>query len=115
MAYNERLTQRVREALSGITDVKETRMMRGTLFMVDGKMCMSTGDDELMCRIAHDLHETSIEKPGCRSMLMKGKVYKGYVLIKEDVIESKENFDYWVGLALDYNKVVKASPKKKKK
>ena len=46
---------------------------------------------------------------------MGGRQYRGYVYVYEDAIKSKKDFDYWVKLALDFNKTAKASPKKKKK
>ena len=114
MAHNEQLTTRVREALSGEKKVEEKRMFRGVGFMVNGKLCVSTGNDELMCRIDPELHDKVIQKNGVRSMEMKGRVYKGYVYIKEDAIKSKKDFDYWINLALDFNKIAKAAPKKKR-
>ena len=115
MAYNEQLTKRVREALAHLSGVEEKRMFRGVTFMVNGKMCISTGDDKIMCRIDPALHEEAIKKKGCRTVTMKGREYKGYVYISEEGIKTKKDFDYWIGLALDFNKKAKASPKKKKK
>jgi len=114
MAYNEQLTKRVRQLLADVPKVEEKVMMRGVLFMVDGKMCTSTGDDELMCRVDHALHDSLIAQPGCRTMEMKGKPFRGYVMVHEDVLKTKKQLQYWVGLALDFNKKAKASPKKKK-
>lgn len=115
MAYNEKLTSMVREALLHVPAVEEKRMFRGVLFMVDGKMCISVGDDAMMCRIDHGMHETAITKKGCTTMVMKGREYKGYVLVSPEGWKSKKDFDYWIGLSLDFNKRAKASPKKKKK
>ena len=55
MAFNETLNQRVREKLAG-EKVTEKVMKNGVLFMVNGKICMQTIDDELMCRVDHSLH-----------------------------------------------------------
>ncbi len=115
MAHNEKLTARVREAFANVPKVEEKVMFRGVLFMVDGKMCVSTGNDELMLRIDHALHETLIAQPGCRTMEMKGKPYKGYIMVHENVIKTKKQLDYWLGFALEFNKKAKATPKKKKK
>ena len=90
-------------------------MFRGIAFMVDGKLCISVGATELMFRIDPLVHDEAVERVGCRTMMMKGREYKGYVNVHEDAIKSKKDFDYWIGLALDFNKRAKASPKKKKK
>lgn len=114
MAYNEKLTNTVREALAHIPNLEEKKMFRGMTFMVDGKMCIGVGDDEIMCRIDPALHDEVVELPGCRTMIMKGREYKGYVYVQEDVLKTKKQLNYWVGLALDFNKHAKASKKKKK-
>jgi TfoX/Sxy family transcriptional regulator of competence genes len=115
MAYNEKLTNRVREALAGIAKVEEKRMFRGITFMVDGKMCISAGDTRIMCRIDPALHEEAIAKKGCRTVEMKGRPYIGYVYVSEEGIKTKKDLDYWIGLALEFNKQAKASRKKTKK
>ena len=115
MAYNEKLTNRVRLALAHLPKVEEKKMFRGVTFMVEGKMCISVGDDRIMCRIDPDLHEEAIKGKGCRTVEMKGREYKGYVYVSEEGIKTKKDFDYWIGLSLDFNKKAKASPKKKKK
>src|SRR5438105_12039232 len=109
MAYNEKLTNRVRSALAHLSKVEEKKMFRGVTFMVDEKMCISAGDDELMCRIDPALHEELIQKKGCRSVQMKGREYKGYVYVNKDAIKTKKDFDYWIELALDFNKKAKAA------
>ena len=39
----------------------------------------------------------------------------GYIQIDETGLKTKKEFDYWIGLALDYNSIAKASKKRKKK
>ena len=115
MAYNEALTIKVRQALADVPKVEEKRMFRGVVFMVDGKMCITAGDEELMFRIDPELHDAAVEKPGVRAVMMAGRMNKAYVKVHTDVLKTKRQWDYWVGLALDFNKRAKASPKKKKK
>ncbi|MEO8412963.1 MAG: TfoX/Sxy family protein [Ginsengibacter sp.] len=114
MAYNEKLTNRLRAALAHLPWVEEKKMFGGILFMVEGKMCITVGDNEIMCRIDPSLHEVSIKRNGCRAVIMKQREYKGFVYVSEEGIQEKKDFNYWIGLALDFNKKAKASPKKKK-
>lgn len=114
MAYNEKLTNRIREALTHLPKVEEKRMFRGVTFMVNGKMCVSVGDDRMMCRIDPEQHRAAIEKKGCRTVTMRGREYKGYVYVSEEVLKTEKNLDYWINLSLDFNKRAKATPKKKK-
>jgi TfoX/Sxy family transcriptional regulator of competence genes len=112
MAYSEKLADRIRESLVDTPKVEEIKMFRGVTFMVDGKMCVSIGDEEVMCRIDPKLNEVLTAKKGCRTMTMKGREYKGFVLISEEVLKTKSDFDYWIGLALDFNKKAKVTAKK---
>lgn len=113
MAYNEKLTNKIREALENVSQVEEKKMFRGVAFMVNEKMCITVGDDEIMCRIDPVLHETVLEKNGTRAVIMKGREYKGYVKVHEDVIKTKKELSYWVNLSLAFNQFAKASKKKK--
>ena len=115
MAVNEQLTNRIREALAHLPRVEEKRMFRGVTFMVNGKMCISAGDNEMMCRIDPKVFETALEKNGCRPMVHGGRTMKGFVFVNEDSIRNKKDFDYWVNLAISFNEKAEASPKKRKK
>ena len=116
MASNEKLTNRVRQALSDIPNAEEKRMFSGITFMVNGKMCISVGDDRIMCRIDPNIHDEVVVRKGARSVQMKGREYRGYVYVNEDGIKAKKDFDFWVNLSLEFNKRAKASkPKAKNK
>jgi TfoX/Sxy family transcriptional regulator of competence genes len=54
-----------------------------------------------------------MEKEGCQPMDFTGKVMKGYVFVDAAVLNTNKKLDYWIQLALAYNKKAKASKKKK--
>ncbi|MEO8211223.1 MAG: TfoX/Sxy family protein [bacterium] len=114
MAYNEKLAGRIRKSLSEIPNVEEKKMMGGLTFMVNDKMCIGIFKDEMMCRIDPAMHESEIKKKGCRTMDFTNRPMKGYVMINETGMKTEKEFAYWVSLSLDYNKIAKASKKKKK-
>lgn len=114
MAYNEALAQRVREMLASQSTVEEKKMMGGLTFMVNGKMCAGILRDDLMARIDPAMHETALKKKGCREMDFTGKPMKGFVFISPEGTKQKADLDYWIGLALEFNKQAKASKKRKK-
>lgn len=115
MAYNEKLADRIREKFADLDNVTEKEMMGGLTFMYNNKMCVGIIKDELMCRIDPALHEESVEKIGCRTMDFTKRPMKGYVMIEETGMKSKKEFDYWIDLAIDFNKKAKSSKKKTKK
>ena len=114
MPFDEKLADRIREAIADKGDIEEKKMFRGMCFMLNGKMCICVSNDEMMCRIDPDLYETVMEKTGVRPMVHNGKTMKGFVYVSHDLIKSKKEFDYWVNLSLAFNKTAKASKKRKK-
>lgn len=111
MAYDEKLADRIRKALAPLPNVKEKKMFGGLAFMVNDKMSITTGGNRIMYRIDPAMYEEVIKRKGCHTVMMRGREYKGYVDVDEDSIKSKKDFDYWINLALDYNKKAKSSKK----
>jgi TfoX/Sxy family transcriptional regulator of competence genes len=113
MAYNEKLADRIREALVDIPKVEEKQMFGGTCFMVDGKMCIGIVKDDMMCRIDPDIQEEALKKPGCRPMDFSGRPMKGFVYVSEEGFKTNAAFKQWIELRLSFNKKAKATKKKK--
>src|SRR5882757_2927088 len=109
MPYSEKLVDRIRIALMDldIPKVEEKKMFRGVTFMVDDKMCICVGPERLMCRIDPDKHDQLLEEKPCRTMIMKGREYKGYILVNEEDVAKKKELDFWIGVCLDFNKYAK--------
>jgi TfoX/Sxy family transcriptional regulator of competence genes len=83
--------------------------------MYNDKMCAGIIKNELMCRIDPEFHETAVEKTGCRTMDFTKRPMKGYVMVDETGMRSKSDLDYWINLAIEYNKKAKSSKKTRKK
>jgi TfoX/Sxy family transcriptional regulator of competence genes len=111
VAYNEKLANRIRARLAGMKRIEERPMMGGLMFMYNGKMCVGIIKDELMCRIDKAFHEKAVEKQGCHTMDFTKRPMIGYVLIDESGMKTEKQFEYWIGLALEFNKKAKASKK----
>ena len=115
MAYDEKLAQRVREKLIAHPKVHEKKMMGGLTFMVDDKMCVGILQEDLMVRLDPAVHETALQKNGCREMDFTGKPMKGFLFINSEGTKSKKDLTYWIDLALEFNPKAKSSKKKKLK
>jgi len=113
MPYSEKLADRIRIALMdmNIPKVEEKKMFRGLTFMVDDKMCICVSGYNLMCRIDPEIHDQLLEEKPCRSMVMKGREYKGYILVNEDDVAKKRELDFWIRQCLDFNARAKSSKK----
>lgn len=77
-------------------------------------MCLCVGDDELMCRFDPAMHDTIMERNGCREMIRGKKALRGFAFVNETALASKKELDSWVSLALEFNQFAKASRKPKK-
>ena len=86
MAYNEKLANRIRVALSHLLKVEEKKMFGGLAFIVENKMCITVGGDRIMCRIDPAIHEEVIKRKGCHTLVMRGREYKGYVHVNGNSI-----------------------------
>ncbi len=87
-------------------------MFGGTAFLVRGKICVSARTERIMCRIDPAVHDAALQRPGCRTMVMKGREYRGYVYVDADAVRTQRDLTYWVRLALDYNEKAPASGKR---
>ena len=112
MAYNEKLADRTREIIARThKKIEEKKMFGGLCFMVNDKMCIGVEKDRLMVRLDPAKYDEVIKKEGCMPMDFTGKIMKGFVFVREDVLNTKKKLEYWVKLALDYNKIAKVSKK----
>lgn len=78
--------------------------------MVNGNMCVTVNDrkdHQMMVRVDPNAYEKALKRKGARPAIMRGREFKGYVFLAEEGVKTKMDLDYWVGLALDFNKQVK--------
>ncbi|HET9343476.1 MAG TPA: TfoX/Sxy family protein [Candidatus Eremiobacteraceae bacterium] len=107
------LVDRIRTALADTPNVQEKRMFGGVGFMVRGKLCLSARQKRMMCRIDPALHDDVLRRKSCRTVVMKGRSLRGYVRVEASKVRTRRDLDYWVALALDYNRQITESVKKK--
>jgi TfoX/Sxy family transcriptional regulator of competence genes len=115
MAFDEKLAARVRKLISPQNkNTEEKKMFGGLCFMVNDKMCIGVEKERLMVRIDPEKYEEAMKKEGSRPMDFTGKVMKGFVFVDAAAVTIKAKLEYWVNLAMSYNKIAKPSRKKKK-
>jgi TfoX/Sxy family transcriptional regulator of competence genes len=113
MPFNEKLADRVRELIAATTDkIEEKKMFGGLCFMVDDKMCAGVKQHEIMVRVGPDLYEELLEKEGVRPMIHGERTAIGYLFVDDSMLATKQQLQYWIKLALDFNKFAKSSKKK---
>jgi TfoX/Sxy family transcriptional regulator of competence genes len=108
---DERLVERVRAALTGVSKVREKRMFGSTGFMVRGNLCVTARPTGIMCRIDPATHSAAIKRKGCQTVIMKGRAYQGYVHVDASALKTERALLYWVGQALEFNRTLSEAAK----
>lgn len=109
--YSVELANRVRGKFEFFENIEEKEMMGGLTFMLNSKMCVGILKDELMCRIDPELQNELVEKTGCRIMDFTKRPMKGYIMIDETGMRTKEELNYWIDLAVEFNPKAKSTKK----
>ncbi len=102
MAYDEGLSQRIREVLADQPGVVEKKMFGGLAFMINGNMSVGVVKTDLMVRTGPDNYEHALSLPYARPMDFTGKPLKGFVYVDEKGYESDEGLDQWVQRGVDH-------------
>lgn len=113
MPYDEKMADRVREIIAERTDnVEEKRMFGGLCFMVDDKICVAVKSDKMFTRLAPDVFDKALGKDGITTMERGNTTMQGYLYIDYALLQTQSQLQHWVGLALDFNPLAKASKRK---
>jgi TfoX/Sxy family transcriptional regulator of competence genes len=106
MAYSEELADRIRQALAHLPSVREQRMFGGLSFMVDDHLCVGAHKNgDMLLRCDPEVVDEVLTRKGTRWADMKGKpMAKGWLLIGSEAMSSQEDFDSWIGIALDFHR-----------
>jgi len=98
------LPERVRDALVKVPKVNERRIFGSTAFMIRGNLCISARPTRIMCRIDPSTHEAAISRKGCRTVIMKGRKYLGWVYVDASALKTRKDLLRWVTRALAFNR-----------
>ena len=106
MAYDEMLAARFRDALAGLPDVSEKRMMGGICFLVNGNMIggadrTKEGVGRFMFRVGKDNEAEALSRKGAVAMEQGGRRMSGFFFVDEDACDAAALKD-WVSLALSF-------------
>lgn len=112
----ELLFERIRNILilNQVTWI-EKRMMGGTTFMIDDKMCFGTYKGGLLCRIDPLEKDKLLEETEAETITQRGREMKSYVHVQAEGYDSDQDLEFWISKCLEFNPKAKASKKKKSK
>lgn len=112
MADNKELADRIREALANKASVREVKMFGGLSFMVNESMVVSVrSDGDLLVRADPERAGELLRAKGARpaEMGVGRAMGNGWISVAEEAIATEEGFDFWIGVALEYNETETAA------
>ena len=85
MAYDERLAERVRDAVADLgVPVTERKMFGGLAFMLNGHMFAGVVGQDLMLRLGEPAASHALSRPHVREMDFTGRPMKGMIFVEPD-------------------------------
>ena len=102
MSYDPAAAERVRQLLSGRSDVLEKKMVGGLSFLVNGNMCCGITGMALMVRVGAESREQALREPHVRPMVFAGRALSGFVCIEPEGYATDYALASWVQRGLDF-------------
>ena len=96
MAYDERLAQRIRDALAGNQAITEKKMFGGIAFFRHGLMFVGVSNSSLMARVGKENHAESLDRKHVRVMDFTGRPMQGYVFVDAQGIRTEAQLRFWL-------------------
>lgn len=112
MAFDDLLSDRVREVISVREGLSERKMFGGLCFMLGGNMACGVMGEEIMVRLDYEEAERALAEPHVRAMDFTGKPLRGMIYVSAEGIASDEQLASWVELGADH--AASLPPKKPK-
>ena len=105
MAYDEDLAERIRELVSGESDLAEKKMFGGLAFLIRGNMALAaSGQGGLMVRVDPGRGDKLVATTSARPMEMRGRPMSGWLRVDTDDVRLKRQLAKWVTLGVTYAK-----------
>ncbi|MBL1074212.1 TfoX/Sxy family protein [Nocardia sp. 2] len=104
MAYDEKLAERIRDALGpAVAEVVEKKMFGGLAFLVGGNMAVAaSGKGGLLVRTDPENHAHLLHPPAVETMVMGGREARGWLRVTADAVADDAALDEWVERGVAY-------------
>jgi TfoX/Sxy family transcriptional regulator of competence genes len=110
LSYDHAAAERVRQLLSGRSDVAEKTMVSGLSFLVNGNMCCGITGTALMVRVGAERREQALREPHVRPMLFAGRALSGFICIEPEGYATDDALASWVQRGLAFVAGLPAKP-----
>lgn len=98
MAYDPRLADRIRIALTGVPGTGEVAMFGGLSFTINGRILVSADQHgDLMIRCAPHRADQLLAKPGAsRAVIGRRTMSQGWIAVTAEACASQDEVDAWI-------------------
>ena len=103
MPYDEELANRIRELVSGESNLSEQKMFGGLAFLIGGNMAIAaSGQGGVLVRVDPVQSGTLLAKTPARLMEMRGRQMQGWLRVDPEHLRTKRQLAKWVELGTAY-------------
>ena len=102
VAYDERLTARVRDVVAGEAGLSEKRMFGGVAFLLDGHLTVSASrQGDLLLRVDPAETDALVTEPHARRAVMRGRPMDGWLRVDAWALGDDE-LNRWITRGIAY-------------
>lgn len=114
MSYDERLFERMRDALERKEGWTEKNLFGGRVYVVNGHPFIGAVEDGLIALCPDDALSKHLELKHCSTFEHSGKTQPGWVLVSMDALKTAKQLSRWVEASYTHaNSLKPAKPRKK--
>src|SRR5258708_1594361 len=102
MAFDEKLAERLRQALARKKGVEEKKMFGGLGFLLNGNLLVGVWKDSLIVRLGPDEGDEALKEPHVKEFDITGRPMKGWVLVEPEGVEGDDQLNGWIQRAVKF-------------
>ena len=103
MAYDEVLSERIRDLTAGERAVTEKKMFGGLAFLVNGNMAAAaSGQGGILVRVDPDESDSLVAKSKAYPMEMRGRAMRGWLRVDAEHVKTRPQLSKWVQRGITY-------------
>lgn len=116
MAYDEELSDRIRELIGGEPGLREQKMFGGLVFLIDDHIAIAaSGDGGLLVRLDPSAAEAMLAKAQIEAMQMGARTMSGFYRVDGSRVRTKRQLEAWTNRTVAYARSLPPKPKKSRR
>jgi TfoX N-terminal domain len=110
MAYDQDLTDRIRELIGAEPGLTEKKMFGGLAYLLGGNMALAaSGQGGILVRVDPAQSDIIVDTTNAETAVMRGRPMQGWLRVAPEHLRTKRQLAKWVGLGTAY---ARSLPKK---